>query len=139
MQPAGEDRVETALKMLIRHLVLSFPQAGIFSRPVGHAYQVFVIAPYDGGPDKAIQVERAWLAEQQATIDEFQQVLESLNLPTVLERCERYELRPARGSAPANAGWPAAPGSRTVAYGPFQLSSPPLSTSPGALLPLRPD
>ena len=71
MMQAGEDRVEMAQKVLIQHLVLSFPHAAIFSRQIGRAYQVFVIAPYDGSPGTAIQVERAWLADQQASIDDF--------------------------------------------------------------------
>jgi hypothetical protein len=138
MRRTGEDRVETALKVLIQHLVLCFPQATIFSRPVGDTYQVFVIAPYDGSADTALQVERAWLADQ-ASVDEMRQVLEMLNLPTVLESCARYDLGSAHRRDPANAGWPTAQGGGTVAYGPCPLSRPPLSTSPGALLSVRAD
>ena len=104
-QRLKEVRADATLKELIYHLVLSFPQAAIFSRQVGDQYDVVVIAPYDGRPDKAIQVERAWLADQHATMDAFRSVLETLNLPTALQRCERVDLGSAHWSDPTNKGW----------------------------------
>jgi hypothetical protein len=88
-----EARADAKLKVLIRHLVLSFPHATILSRQVEDRYHVFVIAPYEGGPDKAVQVERAVLVERHTTVDEFRVLLESLHLPTLLQSCERFDIR----------------------------------------------
>jgi hypothetical protein len=136
-QRLKEVRADATLKELIRHLVLSFPQTAIFSRQVGDAYYVFVIAPYDGGLEKAIQVERALLTDHHAALDDFRHLLETLDLPGILKTCDRSEIRSARRSAPANEGWPAAPIGSTVSHGPFDLSGPSLPTPPGALLPVR--
>jgi hypothetical protein len=138
MHPTGEARADATLKVLIRHLVLSFPQAAILSRSAGGRYYVCVIVPYDGGVEKAIQIERAWLAER-ATLEEFQQVLEHLNLPAILQTCERYELRLARGSAPANEGWPMSESDGRVAHGPVHLSDSFLPTAAHPLFAVRPD
>ena len=44
--------MESALKALIRHLVLSFPESAILSRQVGDRYHVFIMVPYGTGPGK---------------------------------------------------------------------------------------
>ena len=139
MQTASDARVEATLKVLIQHLVLCFPHATIFFRQVRYAYHVFVIAPYGGGPEKAVQVERAWLADQQTTMDEFRQVLENLNLPAILQTCDRYDLRSSTGSTPANDEWPSASIGDTLWYGPLNLSGSSLSTASPALFAVRPD
>jgi hypothetical protein len=94
MERSGDARVEAKLKVLIRHLVTSFPETSILSRPVGEQYHVFVIVPYEGGPEKSIQVERALLREPSLTVDEFVSRLDGLHLPTVLQECARYDLGP---------------------------------------------
>ncbi len=137
MQRLEKATVDAKLQMLIRHLVLSFLQATIFSREVEEQYAVVVIAPYDGGPDKVIQVERAWLAKQPDTMEAFRRVLENLNLPTVLQRYGRYDLGSADWSDPANARWLAAQGSDVVSLGRLHLSGPSLPSSARAVFPAR--
>jgi hypothetical protein len=51
MARPAQVRGDATLKVLIRHLVLSFPQAAILSRSVGGRYHVCVIVPYDGGAE----------------------------------------------------------------------------------------
>ena len=92
MEFPEEASVEAKLKALIRHLVRTFPQTSILSRQVGDTYHVFVIVPYAGGPEKAIQVERALLVEREPSVDEFGALLDRLNLSTVLQGSDRYEL-----------------------------------------------
>ena len=70
----------------------TFPQTSILSRQVGDTYHVFVIVPYGGGPEKAIQVESALLVEREPSVDELGALLERLNLSTVLQGSDRYEL-----------------------------------------------
>ena len=143
MHSSEATRTETKLKVLIRHLVLTFPHAGILSRQVGHTYHVFVIAPYAGGADKTLQVDRALLAESAGSIKDFEGVLAQLNLPLRFQRCERYEWRSMStrrshqtDECPANGGWPSVPIGGTVGHGPHPLSRPLLPTSPDALFPL---
>ena len=144
--PRGEEwRAEAKLKILIRHLVVSFPQASILSRQVGDRYHVFVMVPYDGGPEKLIQVERSMLADRQTTMQEFRVLLENLHLPTLLQSCERYDIRlPGQAgtrlvssdahaelpnlTAPTNGEWPAAQVGGTVGHGHVQFSDPYVST-----------
>jgi hypothetical protein len=126
-QRLKEVSADATLKLLIQHLVLSFPQAAVFSRQVGERYNVVVIASYDGSPDKAIQVERAWLADQFASMDEFRAVLELLNLPTVLQRSEWVDLRSASGNNPAQKGWAVMEPGSTVTHGPFYPFDPSLA------------
>lgn len=133
MPTASDVRFEATLTVLIQHLVLCFPHATIFSRQVRDAYHVFVIAPYGGGPEKTVQVERAWLADHPTTMDAFRQVLKSLNLPAILQMCDRYNLRSPPGRTPANDEWPSASIGGTVWYGPLNLSGASLSTSSPAL------
>jgi hypothetical protein len=130
---------EAALKRLIRHLVLSFPETSVLSRQVGDRYHVFVIVPYDG-TEKTIQVERAWLVESARSIQASEGFLEQLNLPVVFETHERYELRAASSPqamgasrSPANEGWSAEADSGTVCHGPIPLSGPSSPTHPGAV------
>ena len=139
-------RTEAKLKVLIRHLVLTFPHAGILSRQVGHAYHVCIIAPYDGSPEKTIQVERALLAESARSIKEFECFLAQLNLPGLFQTCERYELRSV--STPrshetveclTHKGWSVAPIIGTVCHGPRPLSNSSLPTPPDPLFPLCPN
>ena len=92
MEIPEEASVEAKLKALIRHLVRTFPQTSILSRQVGDTYHVFVIVPYAGGTEKAIQVERALLVEREPSVDELGALLERLNLSTVLQGSDRYEL-----------------------------------------------
>ena len=98
MEPARDSAVDAKFKALIRHLVTSFPQTSILSRQVGETYHVFVIVPYEGGPEKTIQVDRAMLADRHTTVDEFCILLESLHLPTHFQSSERYDLRHAEQS-----------------------------------------
>jgi hypothetical protein len=88
-----ETGADAGLKVLIRYLVLSFPQATIFSRSVGERYHVCVIVPYDGSPEKAVQVERALCGESARSIREFERFLSQLNLPLLFQTRERYEVR----------------------------------------------
>ena len=64
MEFPGQARGDAKLKALIRHLLRTFPQTSILSRQVGDTYHVFVIVPYGGGPEKAIQVESALLVDR---------------------------------------------------------------------------
>jgi hypothetical protein len=100
MEHAGDPAVEAKLKALIRYLVTSFPQTSILSRQVGETHQVFVIVPYEGGPEKTIQVDRAMLADRHTTVDEFCILLERLHLPTLLQSCDRYDLCHSEQSQP---------------------------------------
>ena len=75
MEHSPDRETEPALKAVIRHLVLSFPNAAILSREVGDRYHVFVIVPYGGGPEKTLQVERAWLVESTRSIEVGERVL----------------------------------------------------------------
>ena len=150
-----ELRADVKLKVLIWHLVLSFPHATILSRQVGDTYHVFIIAPYDGGPEKVIQVERAVLSERHPTVDDFRALLESLHLPTLLQTGARYDLRQVSHSqaqsvhphpmvpgdkiqrapltAPSNGEWSAAPIGGTVGHGRFHLSGPFLPSPAGTV------
>jgi hypothetical protein len=83
--------VEATLKALVRHLVLNFPETSVLSRQVGDRYYVFVISPYGGGPEKAIQIERAWLVKSARSIKEFEGYLTQLDLPRLLQTRERYD------------------------------------------------
>ena len=136
MDKPPETGADARLKVLIRYLVLSFMQAGILSRQVGDRYYVCVIVPYDGGPEKTVQIERAWLAESARSIKELERVLSPLNLPLLFQTCERYDVRAAHPST-ANEGWPAASNGGTVLYGPFPLSGSSSPTRAGPLFPLR--
>lgn len=80
------------LKVLIRHLVTTFPHAAILSRPVLETYHLFIIVPYGGAPEKAIQVERALLVERNPSVHDFACLLDSLNLTTLLEGRAQYDL-----------------------------------------------
>lgn len=142
MDPPRETGPDAGLKVLIRHLVLSFPQAAILSRSVGERYHVCVIVPYDGSPEKAAQVERALCDESARSIKGFELLLSQLNLPLLFQTRDRYDVRVAHpppfepdgepDRSPANEGWPAAPIGGTVFHGPFDLSGSFLSTPPGA-------
>ena len=92
MELHGQARGDAKLAVLIRHLVRTFPQTSILSRQVGDTYHVFVIVPYGGGPEKAIQVESALLVEREPSVDELGALLERLNLSMVLQRYDRYAL-----------------------------------------------
>jgi len=116
MAHAPDPGTEVALKALTRHLVLSFPDAAILSREVGDRYHVFIIIPYVGGPERTLQVERAWLGESAGSIKACEQVLEALDLPRLFQTRERYELRyvgfpqcERAARNPANEGWSAEP------------------------------
>ena len=138
--PSDETRRDTKLQALIRHLVLSFPKAAILSRSVQERYHVCVIVPYDGSPEKALQVERTLCRESARSIQEFERFLFHLNLPLIFQTHERYDVGlaspPEPSTSPANAGWPAASIGGTVGHGPHPLPSPLLPTSPDALFPL---
>lgn len=161
MDQSEDIRTDVTLKVLIRHLVLSFPQAAILSRSVGERYHVCVIMPYDGSPEKAVQIERAMCGEPARSIKEFERVLAQLNLPTLFQTRERYELRlagrPRRehasgdpavndcgirqspSTSPAKEGWLPAPIGGTLFHGPLPLSSPSVPTSPDPLFAVCPD
>lgn len=87
-----ETEAEAKLKVLIRHLVLSFPQASILSWQVGRGDHVFLIVPYDGSLEKTIQVETAVFQDQNFGVQEFASLLCRLDLCTALDRCDRYDL-----------------------------------------------
>ena len=89
-----DTNVEAKLKVLIRHLVTSFPETSILSREIAGRYHLFIIVPYSGGPEKAIQVDRAVLREPALSEDEFALRLDRLYLPAILQGCVRYDLGP---------------------------------------------
>ncbi len=89
---SGATGAETKLKVLIRHLVMSFPHTSILSRQVEGRYHLLVIVPYEGSPEKAMQVERAYLFEQDRSVEDFEVFLSHLNLPTLFHDRERYDL-----------------------------------------------
>ncbi|MCE3222859.1 MAG: hypothetical protein K0S58_1039 [Nitrospira sp.] len=148
MESAGEARVDATLRALIRHLVLSFPQAAILSRSVGTRYHVCVIVPYDGSPEKTVQAEQAMDGERARSVKDVERQLSQLNLPLLLQTRERYDLsltnrqphEPACGwhapedgrtanrqdGSPANGGWLKVQIPRTVFHGPLPLSDPSL-------------
>jgi len=98
------------------------------------------------------------VVEPHPTVDEFRVLLESLHLPSLLQGCERCDLRQtsrsqnqaactrllASGtktestflSAPANEEWRAAQVGGTVGHGPLHLSGPYVPSPPGAVAPL---
>jgi hypothetical protein len=86
--PGAEDK----LTVLIRYLVHSFPLASILSRRVEDRYHVFVIVPFDGSREKTLQVETTVFHDQQLPIGRFASLLSMLNLRTVYERGDRYDL-----------------------------------------------
>jgi hypothetical protein len=138
VQQFNEAGAEVKLKVLIRYLVLSFPEAGVLSRQVEERYHVFVIVPYGGGPEKTIQVERAVLTESARSIKDFECCLSELNLPLWVQTHERYELTagsiPRLGEAigfPATEDWPVAQTHGTVEYGPVTLQVCPHHRFPG--------
>lgn len=94
MERAEDSNIAAKLKILIRHLVASFPETSILFREIGGRYHLFVIVPYSGGPEKVIQVDQAVLREQALTEDEFASRVDRLHLPTVLQGCARYDLGP---------------------------------------------
>lgn len=83
---------ENKLTVLIKYLVRSFPLASILSRRVGDRYHVFVIVPFDGSPEKTLQVETTVFYDQQLQIGRFASLLSMLNLRTFYERGDRYDL-----------------------------------------------
>ena len=129
-----ETGADAGLKVLIRYLVLSFPQATIFSRSVGERYHVCVIVPYDGSPEKAVQVERAVGGASARSIKAFEQFLAQLNLPRLFRTRDRCEVRSAsrRQQEPGCAGhagkartiarkqpWPTVPPIWATGHSPF--------------------
>jgi hypothetical protein len=83
---------EEKLRLLIRHLVLSFPLASILSRQVEDRYHVFVIVPHDGSREKTLQVETTLLREWSLRVEEFAALLSTLDLRTVFDRGDRCDL-----------------------------------------------
>ena len=146
MVRSGATGAEAKLKVLIRHLVMSFPHTSILSRQIEDRYHLLVIVPYEGGPEKAIQVERAFLFEKDRSVEDFGVFLSHLNLPTLLHDRERYDLRSASrphpeqarrcravsnrvakspwGGSPANGGWATGLPRGTVPHGSLHLSDP---------------
>ncbi len=108
-------RVNANVKAVIWHLVMRFPHAAIVSRQVEGKDHLFTIMPYDGTPDKEIQIAQALLADRDLSVPDFATLLNRLDLPTVLHESDRYHLTcdnwtqamPARTNPPgrgANAG-----------------------------------
>ena len=95
-----EDPVEmffnAKLKALIHHLVISFPHAAILSRSVEDRYHLFLIVPYGDAPEKALRVERTLLFERHPSVHAFVFLLDRLNLTSILERHNRYDLTHGR-------------------------------------------
>ena len=78
--------------VLIRHLVSTLPaDLDSVSASRGHVSRLRHRALW-GGPEKAIQVERALLVERDPSVDEFGALLDRLHLSTVLQGYDRYEL-----------------------------------------------
>jgi hypothetical protein len=98
MAPTTEAWDDAKLKALIGHLVRVFPNAAVLSRQVADRYHVFIIMPYDGSTEKAIQVDRALFLDRDVAVEEFASLLCSVDLPSVLQRCDRYYL--------SHASWP---------------------------------
>jgi hypothetical protein len=96
--------VEAKLKAFIRYLVTNFPQCGLLSRQIGEVHHVFVIKPYGGGPGKTIQVDRGLLTEPARSIRDFECCLSKLDLPRLLQKHERCELRCVSRPHPTQAG-----------------------------------
>ncbi len=94
VERAEDTHVATKLKVLVRHLVASFPETSILFREIGGRYHLFVIVPYSGGPEKVIQVDQAVLGDLALTEDEFASRVGRLHLPTILQGCARYDLGP---------------------------------------------
>ncbi len=69
--------------------------------------------PYEGGPEKAIQVDRALLIEHELTGDELAFLLDRLDVTKRLQGCERYELS-ARSWSPAISAQAVTPASLTT-------------------------
>lgn len=146
MQSPEALKAEAKRKALVRHLVLTFPHAAIMSRSVLERYHVFVIVPYDGSPEKTVQVEGAVYRESASSVKDFKQFLFQLKLPLLFQTRERYDLRsanpPAPGdtggylatdnraissrscTSPAHEGWLTAGIRGTVVHGPVPLSDP---------------
>ncbi len=93
MAPTPTAWAEAKVRALIAHLVRLFPRATVFSRQVEDRYHVFVIVPYDGSPEKAIQADQAVFRDPLLGVEGFAARLSGLSLSTVLETSDRYELR----------------------------------------------
>jgi len=83
---------EDKVTVLIRYLVHSFPLASILSRQVEARYHLFVIVPFDGTPEKTLQVEIAMFRDQRLAVEGFAARLSALNLHRIFDRIDRYEL-----------------------------------------------
>lgn len=92
---------EDKVTVLIRYLVHSFPLASILSRQVEARYHLFVIVPFDGTPEKTLQVEIATFRDQRLPVERFAARLSALNLHRVFDRVDRYELPSFLPPAPA--------------------------------------
>jgi hypothetical protein len=90
------------LKVLVRHLVLVFPKASIYWREIEGRYCTFVIVPFAGGSEKAIQVDLAVLRDPAVTEKELNSALDRVHLPAILQTCARYDLGPLTGMPAAN-------------------------------------
>jgi hypothetical protein len=84
--------LEANLKVLTRYLVATFPDMSILSRDIEGRYHLFVLVPFTGGAEKAIQVDRPVLEDPALTEEEIVFRLDSLHLPTVLHGCVRVDL-----------------------------------------------
>ena len=93
---------DSKLKVLVRHLVMVFPKASVYWREVEGRYCTFVIVPFAGGSEKAIQVDLAILRDPAVTEEELDSALNGLHLPSILETCARYDLGPLSRMAAAN-------------------------------------
>ena len=87
-----ERSAEEKLTVLIRYLVHSFPLASILSRQVGDRYHVFVIVPFDGSPEKTLQVETTVLRNRSLRLEGFAALLSTLNLRRLFDQNDRYDL-----------------------------------------------
>lgn len=83
---------EEKLTVLIRYLVHSFPLASILSRQVGDRYHVFVIVPFDGSPEKTLQVETTVFRNRSLRVEGFTALLSTLNLRRLFDQNDRYDL-----------------------------------------------
>ncbi len=92
MAPTTQASAEAKVKAVIGHLVILFPHATVFSRQVADRYHVFVIVPYDGSPEKAIQVDRTVFLDPFLGVEEFASLLRSLTQkwPRKFEQADKW-------------------------------------------------
>ena len=87
-----EPGAEEKCAVLIRHLVLGFPQASILSWQVGARYHVFVVVPHDGSREKTLQVDTHVFHDPRLRVEEFAARRSTLERRARGARVFRYHL-----------------------------------------------